>query len=210
MSVVAKLLAIKSELGAIGADSQNTGQGYAFRSYKAILDVLKPLTDKHRVIFYGRLTNAGYENTTVTTKTKNKDGSEIEKVRIDRTTRISYEFIFTDGAESLVVGPYAGEGMDTGDKATAKATTAAMKSCLNQLFCIPFNDDDGDFESPGEPPKMASDDDEIISHIKRLGWKKDETISAIKTAYDVEKISALTPTQKQTFLTALRGMKCTQ
>lgn len=74
------------------------------------------------------------------------------------------------GAHSMVV---YGEGMDTGDKATAKALSAAVKSALLSIFTVPTADiEDPDKESPEEtaPPKLEQHQiDEIKELLKTSG-----------------------------------------
>ena len=48
-SIYAKMLAIKKDLGHVGKDQKNTGQGWKFRGIDQFLNSLKPLLDKHGV-----------------------------------------------------------------------------------------------------------------------------------------------------------------
>jgi hypothetical protein len=49
------------------------------------------------------------------------------------------EFTFThEDGSSVVVGPFFGEAMDSGDKATNKAMAVAFKYAMFQTFCVPL------------------------------------------------------------------------
>ena len=48
-----------------------------------------------------------------------------------------FEFLSTEDGSSVVSGPFIGEGIDHGDKATNCAMTAAYKWCFFQTFCVP-------------------------------------------------------------------------
>jgi hypothetical protein len=59
---------------------------------------------------------------------------------------VEYEVHAADG--SMLSATVYGEAMDTGDKATNKAMSAAYKYLCFQLFCIPVGNDDADDTVP--------------------------------------------------------------
>lgn len=63
---------------------------------------------------------------------------------------------FTNGTESLSVSA-GGEGVDAGDKATAKANTIGVKYCLAKAFLISWGDD----------PEASGEDDDPSGAIER-------------------------------------------
>ncbi len=66
---------------------------------------------------------------------------------------MEYDFYAEDGSK-LTVGPIPSEGLDSGDKATNKALSAAFKYMCIQTFWVPTEDiEDGDKDSPeiGKP-----------------------------------------------------------
>jgi hypothetical protein len=74
---------------------------------------------------------------------------------------MEYDFFAEDGSK-ITVGPIPAEGLDTGDKATNKALSAALKYALIQTFSIPTEDmAEADLDSPelGVSNKTASKSD---------------------------------------------------
>ena len=61
---------------------------------------------------------------------------------------MEYDFYAEDGSK-VTVGPIPAEGLDSGDKATNKALSAALKYALIQTFSIPTEDmAEADLDSP--------------------------------------------------------------
>lgn len=76
------------------------------------------------------------------------------------TVEVEYEFYSSKDGSSLMVGPIYGEAMDSGDKSTNKAMSAAYKYLCLQTFCIPTEgDNDADATThevaPRKPPQRA-------------------------------------------------------
>jgi hypothetical protein len=72
------------------------------------------------------------------------------KAGVDKhvTIMMEYDFFAEDGSK-VTVGPIPAEGLDSGDKATNKALSAALKYALIQTFSIPTEDmAEADLESP--------------------------------------------------------------
>ena len=62
--------------------------------------------------------------------------------------QMEYDFFAEDGSK-VTVGPIPAEGLDSGDKATNKALSAALKYALIQTFSVPTEDmEEGDATSP--------------------------------------------------------------
>jgi hypothetical protein len=61
---------------------------------------------------------------------------------------MEYDFFAEDGSK-VTVGPIPAEGLDSGDKATNKALSAALKYALIQTFSVPTEDmAEADLDSP--------------------------------------------------------------
>jgi hypothetical protein len=72
------------------------------------------------------------------------------KAGVDKHVSImmEYDFWAEDGSK-VTVGPIPAEGVDSGDKATNKALSAALKYALIQTFSIPTEDmAEADLDSP--------------------------------------------------------------
>lgn len=79
------------------------------------------------------------------------------KAGVDKHVSImmEYDFYAEDGSK-VTVGPVPAEGLDSGDKATNKALSAALKYALIQTFSIPTEDmAEADFESPEIRPSKT-------------------------------------------------------
>ena len=124
--IYAAMINILRDIKAIGKDKQ--ASGYATFNYRGIDDVynaLNPVMAQHGVFCVPELLDSSREERT----------NAKEKVVAYVTVKVRYTFYAEDGSSvSCVV---AGEGMDSGDKATPKALSIAMKYALFQTFCIP-------------------------------------------------------------------------
>ena len=124
--IYAAMINILGDIKAIGKDKQTSG--FASFNYRGIDDVynaLNPVMAQHGVFCVPELLDSSREE-----RTNAKD-----KVVAYVTVKVKYTFYAEDGSSvSCVV---AGEGMDSGDKATPKALSIAMKYALFQTFCIP-------------------------------------------------------------------------
>jgi hypothetical protein len=137
------ILAVLAEIGHIAKDSTNTQQGFKFRGIEAVYTALAPLLKKHGLFVSPEVLSANYEERVT------KSGGTMIYARL----MVAYNFVASDGSTHRVV--VQGEGMDSGDKATPKALSAAFKYCCFQTFCIPVADiPDADAHTP-EPSARA-------------------------------------------------------
>lgn len=128
----------------IGKDRKNDQQNFKFRGIDDILNTLAPLFARERILVL-----PSYANRTVS-EFQSKSGGRLTNVTIEGTYKL---VSLVDGSE-LVAGPFVGEGMDSGDKATNKAMSIAYKYFAIQTFAIPVvGSDDPDFESHEPEPK---------------------------------------------------------
>lgn len=137
-----KMSAVMADIGAIGKNQKNTAQGYKFRGVDDFVNALNPALIKHGVFMTPHLSNIAYELRDVT-RSNGKAGT-------DKHVNLSmvYTFYAEDGS-SLAIGPIPAEGLDSGDKATNKALSAALKYGLIQTFSIPTEDmAEADLETP--------------------------------------------------------------
>lgn len=136
--IYAAMAAITGSIGGVAKTRKNVQQGYQFRGIADILLAAQPLLAKHGVTLvpHAVLADAISEHTS-------KSGSIQFHVR----QTIEFRFWHLDG--SFVSCVTTGEAMDSGDKASNKAMTAAQKYALVQAFSLPEEDpDDPDATSP--------------------------------------------------------------
>lgn len=145
--IYAAMINILRDIKAIGKDKQTSG--YATFKYRGIDDVynaLNPVMAQHGVFCVPELLDSSREERTNAKK---------DKVIAYVTVKVKYTFYAEDGSSvSCIV---AGEGMDSGDKATPKALSIAMKYALFQTFCIPTEElADPDAETDQLAPRKPS------------------------------------------------------
>jgi hypothetical protein len=137
-----KMSQVMIEIGFVGKDQKNQAQGFKFRGIDQFVNALYPALTKHGVFMAPRCVKEEHELKDVTR------GSG--KAGIDKhvTLLMEYDFFAEDGSK-ITVGPIPAEGLDSGDKATNKALSAALKYALIQTFSIPTEDmAEADLESP--------------------------------------------------------------
>lgn len=137
MKVYAAIADVTSDLAAIGVGKTryNEQQRYRFRGIDDVFNALAPLLAKHRLSIIPRmLTRSVIERTT-------KSGGVLFYVTVEA------EFTFAADDGSTVIARTFGEAMDSGDKATNKAMSAAYKYAALMTFAIPTEAHDPDAET---------------------------------------------------------------
>lgn len=130
------------DIGSVGKDQKNQAQGFKFRGIDQFVNSLYPALTKHGVFMAPRCVSEQHELKEVTR------GSGKAGVDKHVTILMEYDFFAEDGSK-VTVGPIPAEGLDSGDKATNKALSAALKYALIQTFAIPTEDmAEADLESP--------------------------------------------------------------
>ena len=126
---IAQVMARLSKDG-IGKDRRNEQQGYSFRGIDDVYNALAPiLSDVGLCILPAVKSREVVERTS-------SNGRTLFYVNVD----VDFTFVSTkDGSSHIVSMP--GEAMDSGDKATNKAMSAAFKYACLQAFCIPTEGD---------------------------------------------------------------------
>lgn len=121
----------------IGKTRKNTQQGYNFRGVDEVMNAFAPILAKEGVFTQPHFTNREVSERTT------KSGSVLYSVSVAG----SFDFVAEDGS-SVTVGPFFGEAMDSGDKATNKAMATAFKYAMFQTFCVPLEGvTDGDADA---------------------------------------------------------------
>lgn len=146
MSIYETIPAVMAEIGAIGKDSWNKqqGQGFAYRGIDAVMNALNPAMTKYKMFVIPKTLDQRREE-----RQTSKGVTLIYSI-----CTVEYTFYAEDG--SSVSATVIGEGMDSGDKATNKAMSAAFKYACFQTFCIPteeMKDPDAETPPPSKPAK---------------------------------------------------------
>lgn len=115
----------------VSKSRNNQQQGYKFRGIDEVLNALAGIIASERLIIIPHIQQRELA------ERQTKSGGALFSVTVQAT----YTFISaTDGSE-MTVGPFYGEAMDSADKATNKAMSAAYKYMAIQTFCIPTEGD---------------------------------------------------------------------
>ncbi|MBQ1576314.1 MAG: ERF family protein [Oscillospiraceae bacterium] len=127
---------------AVGKDEKNQQQGYKYRGIEKTVNAVKPLLAKVGVFYVPEVLNVEREE-----RAGRNGGALIYSV-----LTVRYTFYAADG--SSVSATVVGEGMDSGDKASNKAMSAALKYALGNVLSIPTEMIDSETESPDPEPKQ--------------------------------------------------------
>lgn len=132
MKVYKAISAITADLSKVGIskDSTNQKQNYKFRGIDAVYGALSPLLAKHGLCVLPRVID----------RTVTEQQSQSGNVLFYTTLKVEFDFVSAeDGSKHTVCT--VGEAMDSGDKSSNKAMSAAYKYACFQAFCIPTEGD---------------------------------------------------------------------
>lgn len=132
------------EIGAIGKNSRNQQQNFMYRGVDAVYNALNPVMAKLGLFITPEILDQKRE------ERQTKTGTNL----IYSIVTLRYTVYAPDG--SSVQMTVIGEGMDSGDKATNKAMSVALKYAMFQLFMIPTEElKDPDAEVHEVQPRSA-------------------------------------------------------
>lgn len=140
------IAAVQGELAKTGIskDGVNSSQNYKFRGIDQVYGALSPLLAKHGLCVLPRIVEREmHEKVTI----KEWNGQKKESVLFYVTVTAEFDFVSSEDGSSHTVRTY-GEAMDSGDKATNKAMSAAYKYAAFMAFAIPTEgDNDADSQT---------------------------------------------------------------
>ena len=138
----------------ISKDRSNQQQGYKFRGIDDVYNALSPILSKHGLCMLPRiLTREVVERQT------QKGG-----VLFNVTVEAEFDLVCAEDASRHTIRTF-GEAMDSADKATNKAMSAAYKYAAMQAFAIPTegdNDADAHTHDVAPTPKVLVKDQRVI------------------------------------------------
>lgn len=149
MDVYKSIADVAGELASrgISKDSRNAAQGFSFRGIDAVYNALAPLLAKHKLCILPRCIER------ICVERTNAKGTALFYV----TVKAEFDLVSaTDGSKHTIAT--FGEAMDSGDKATNKAMSAAYKYAAFQAFCIPTEETSVDADSETHeiiPPSLS-------------------------------------------------------
>src|SRR3990167_6489306 len=132
---------IMAQIGGVTKDGKNEQQGYKFRGIEQFYKAAHPAFVANGVFCCPQV----LEHDSNELATVNAQGQSRASFRV--ILKVSHKFYAPDGSYVDVIT--CGEGIDTSDKATNKAMSAAMKYAMIELFSVPTEDiEDADKTSP--------------------------------------------------------------
>lgn len=128
MKVYKAINAIQKALSktGIGKDHKNAQQGYSFRGIDDVYNALAPLLAEHGLLILPR----------VLTRTESERASKAGGALFSVVVDVEFDFISSEDGSRHTVKIF-GEAMDSADKATNKALSAAYKYACLEAFAIP-------------------------------------------------------------------------
>jgi hypothetical protein len=139
--IYSKMNAVQKDIKAIGKDQTNAQQGFKFRGIDQFVNSLYPALTRHGVVMTTEVLDYRTDLREVV-RGNGKTGTDSHAY-----LKVKYTFHAEDG--SSISSTLVSEGLDSGDKATNKALSAALKYALIQTFSIPTEDmEEGDRVSP--------------------------------------------------------------
>jgi hypothetical protein len=152
MSAVYKAIAeVQGELAKVGIAKNRRnqqGSGYNFRGIDDVYAALSPLLSKHGLVVIPRLIEREQVE-----RTSQKGGALFYT-----TVKAEFDFVAVEDGSKHTACTY-GEAMDSGDKSTNKAMSAAYKYAAFMAFAIPTEgDNDADGQTHDVAPVNVIDD----------------------------------------------------
>jgi hypothetical protein len=141
MKVYQAINAVQSHIAQTGISKDRTnkqGEGYKFRGIDDVYNALCPLLALHGLCILPRML------TRECTIRQSSKGGNLYFV----TVEAEFDFVSAEDGSKHIVRTF-GEAMDSGDKATNKAMSAAFKYAAFQAFAIP-TEGDNDSENHAE------------------------------------------------------------
>jgi len=160
--IYAAMAKAMAQVGSVGKTRKNAQQGYQFRGIDDVMAHVQPVLAECGIVPVPEVLER--EREVVTTKS----GGTMASVRL----LVKHTFYAKDG--SSVAAITLGEAMDSGDKASNKAMSAALKYALTEALLIPTYEVDRDTEegspqmarpSPPKPGEMSALD-KLAARIK--------------------------------------------
>jgi hypothetical protein len=154
-AVYQAIAAVMEDVGreGIAKGRRNQQQGYSFRGIDDVYNALAPILAKHHLIIVPR----------VLTREKTEQTTQKGGILFYVVVQVEFDIVCaTDG--SKITACTWGEAMDSADKATNKAMSAAYKYMAMQTFCIPTEGDNDADEvthevrsnaAPSRPPERS-------------------------------------------------------
>ena len=181
----------------ISKDRKNESQGYKFRGIDDVYNALAPYLAEAKLCILPCVTDREVVERT------NAKGTALFYV----TVKVRFDFVSAEDGSVHHVVTY-GEAMDSGDKATNKAMSAAFKYACMQAFCIP-TEGDNDADATTHEVKAVTEED--LDGVEKLtACKTVDELGAAWKALTAAQRSKLGPTKDRLKTDLLKSQEATQ
>lgn len=151
MNVYKAINQVQAELSTIGITKSrrnNQGNGYNFRGIDDVYNVVSPLLAKHGLCILPRVLSREC------VERHSKSGGALFYV----TVEMEFDLVSAEDGSKHTIKTF-GEAMDSGDKATNKAMSAAYKYAAFQAFAIPT---EGDNDTENQTHEVLGPEDQLF------------------------------------------------
>lgn len=201
MKVYKAINNVQADLSVLGItkDRRNMqGNGYNFRGIDDVYNTIAPLLSKHGLCILPRVLSREC------VERVSQKGGALFYVTVDA----EFDFVSAEDGTKHTVKTF-GEAMDSGDKATNKAMSAAYKYACFQAFSIPTeSDNDADAHTHTPAPKVSATKTDLVPSnrmniVADVAAAINERMSANDLIGAFEEYSGITDVEEKT---ALWGM----
>lgn len=145
MKVHEAVTAVMEDVGAVRKDGRNTQQNFNFRGVDAVVNAVSPAMRK-----VGLMCRPS--------KVEHRPSSkQLSGGKMATSIDVIVDYTFTGPEGDEFTAQVVAEAFDLGDKATAKAMSVALRTCLLQTFMLPTDDQDPDehtYEREARQPQV--------------------------------------------------------
>jgi hypothetical protein len=183
MKVYQAINKVQAELAkqGIGKDHKNQAQGYKFRSIDDVYNVLSSILAENNLCVLPRILSRDLR------LAETKSGGSLHYV----TVEAEFDFVSSVDGTKHTIKSY-GEAMDSGDKATNKAMSAAYKYAMLMAFSIPTEGDNDSDQAPQEAKKPTLTNSRFNNAVQKI-IAKEYTVEQLRDTFTLtaEQESAL-------------------
>lgn len=159
-NIIEALVEVMRRATHVTKDSRNSHGNFNFRGIDAVINALGPAMREVGVVPQSKVLRYHYGDVVV-------GQNRTQQAHVQVEVAYSFHYSNGDGVISSIEASVPGEAMDSGDKATAKAMSVAMRIALLQTFALPTTEPDPDHysyersaaQAPGPTP------DDVISNV---------------------------------------------
>lgn len=198
LNVYAAIAAVTEDMAkeGISKSRNNQQQGYKFRGIDDVYNALSPMLAKHKLCILPRIISREI------VERVNSKGNPLFFV----TVEAEFDFVSAGDGSKHTVRTF-GEAMDSGDKATNKAMSAAYKYAAMQTFCIPT---EGDNDADNATHEVASDTPVNAEQLQRLQNSADDVGADLQKFCGYLKVRSLADIPARRFDEAMNALAAKQ